>query len=599
MRLSRTSYTLIAAGLLAIVSVGILLLRRQVLGAEINGPRGASTWRITLQVRGPLPEEPEALVLLPPLDFRQQHIYEERLDSAELTPRMVHGRLSGRREIVWQRRRPQGTAQFQITYSFTCALGMWPPTPGMERLTEAIDAPPASSAPHRHMPLGKRTFLRPAPRVESEHPEIQALAQRLVAGQTAPADQLRALFQYVRRLAHRPASTEQSALECLRSQGGSSAGRARLLVALCRNRGIPARLVTGLVLDRHGPHDWHYWAEAWVNHYWLPLCPVFGHFGAAAFPRHYLIWNLGEEDVLRVRQPPVQTHLVAEQLEQDEPAPAALPPWWPHWSLYRLRPAEQQLVRFLLLLPLAALLVSVFRVGIGLPTFGTFAPALLGLAFPDWHVLPWGLLLFLVLVLAGWGFRHLLDYLHLLQVPRAAALLTLLVLLLISGIVLADQFGLPATSYFGLLPLVILTHLIERFWTVEAEDGTAASFKTLAGTFVIAATVSLALSPPAVATWMFRYPETLGLVLAGQLLLGRYTGYRLTELYRFQDLIQEDCGGEHVDLVDTLAPAAGARHPGDEPPQHHLHPRPESPAPLPPGGQQTAPGGTVPADRRP
>jgi hypothetical protein len=35
---------------------------------------------------------------------------------------------------------------------------------------------------------------------------------------------------------------------------------------------------------------------------------------------------------------------------------------------------------------------------------------------------------------------------------------------------------------------------------------------------------------------MTEHPEALGLVVAGQLLLGRYTGYRLTELARFREL---------------------------------------------------------------
>ena len=36
---------------------------------------------------------------------------------------------------------------------------------------------------------------------------------------------------------------------------------------------------------------------------------------------------------------------------------------------------------------------------------------------------------------------------------------------------------------------------------------------------------------------MFRYPETLGVIMALQLLIGRYTGYRLMELYRFRDFM--------------------------------------------------------------
>ena len=87
--------------------------------------------------------------------------------------------------------------------------------------------------------------------------------------------------------------------------------------------------------------------------------------------------------------------------------------------------------------------------------------------------------------------------------------------------------------------MVILTGMIERFWTLEVEDGAAASFRTLLGTMVIAVCIGLLLSLHAVVRHMYRYPETLGLIMAVQLLIGRYTGYRLSELYRFRDFLRE------------------------------------------------------------
>ena len=46
------------------------------------------------------------------------------------------------------------------------------------------------------------------------------------------------------------------------------------------------------------------------------------------------------------------------------------------------------------------------------------------------------------------------------------------------------------------------------------------------------------LSIHALVRQLFRYPETLVLlIMAGQLLIGRYTGYRLMELFRFRDFI--------------------------------------------------------------
>jgi hypothetical protein len=191
-----------------------------------------------------------------------------------------------------------------------------------------------------------------------------------------------------------------------------------------------------------------------------------------------------------------------------------------------------------LLLPIAALIVCIFRNIIGLDSFGTFAPALVGLAFRDLGSLP-GIVVFLSIVLIGWIMRRVLDRYHLLQVPRKAFMLSLVVLVLIGGILAANYHDLPATKYISLFPMVILTGMIERFWTLEVEDGTSSSFRTLLGTLTIAATISLFLSLHAVVRHMFRFPETLGLIMAAQLLIGRYTGYRLSELFRFKDLIEE------------------------------------------------------------
>jgi hypothetical protein len=187
-------------------------------------------------------------------------------------------------------------------------------------------------------------------------------------------------------------------------------------------------------------------------------------------------------------------------------------------------PAEQHLVRFLLLLPLAALVVSVFRVLIGVQTYGVFSPALLGLIFRDLKALPWGLGIFAGTVLVGWLLRKLLDRYNLLLIPRAAVMLTLIVVFLITVVVASDRLGVHVTGYIALFPLIILTHMVERFWTVEAEDGTRSSFKTLFGTLLVAVAVAVCLSPDAVGRWMLRYPETLGLVVAALLLLGRDTG---------------------------------------------------------------------------
>ena len=62
------------------------------------------------------------------------------------------------------------------------------------------------------------------------------------------------------------------------------------------------------------------------------------------------------------------------QLEQS-PAPSLLRSALVFCSFHDLAPPEQRLVEFLLLVPIAALIVCVWRNIIGIVSFGTFAPA--------------------------------------------------------------------------------------------------------------------------------------------------------------------------------------------------------------------------------
>ena len=48
-----------------------------------------------------------------------------------------------------------------------------------------------------------------------------------------------------------------------------------------------------------------------------------------------------------------------------------------------------------------------------------------------------------------------------------------------------------ARGYIALLPLIILTHMIERFWTVETEEGLASSGRTLINTVIVAVAIAL------------------------------------------------------------------------------------------------------------
>jgi hypothetical protein len=596
--MSRTGLTVVTALALAALSVGLMLSRRSVLGKEIDGTPGSGTWNVTLEVEGELlaPANASVITVLPP-DFRRQHIVDESFTSRELSHEIRTAKDGGERKAVWLprvgARRPQ---PFRLTYSFRCVTGMHRPTHGMVQRTRILDAEPSivdTGKKRKRVKAERTSVLRPSPLVESDHADVAELAQsRAPEGKDVRA-RARAFYDYVAALAAGPVD---GALDTLRAGAGTDLGKTRLLVALCRNQRIPARVVSGLVLEEGKP-ALHTWAEAWVENYWLPMDPTEFHFGAARFPDEYLVLQLGDQPIrgegARLRVTRFSVTDLHDSLEAEvPPPPTAARRIWRKMSLSNLRPEEQAWVKFLLLLPVGALVVSIFRTVVGISTFGTFGPALLGLVCRDVRDFPWALGIFVGIMLTGWVIRKLLDRYHLLMVPRISVLLTCIVILLVTALMLLGPEAGATRGYVALLPLIILTHMVERFWTVETEDGTAASFRTLLGTVVVAVVVTVVVNfdlpvngtmhrlgresvVPAdpVRTMLFRYPEALGLFLAAQLLIGRYTGYRLTELFRFHDLLLEEFtpGGPHEPAGAHPPPEDNGRA-GDEPAQHRVHP---------------------------
>lgn len=532
--MSRTTLCILTAAGLTLLSGGLIMGRRYVLGAEVKAPSGPKTWKVSLLVTGKSTSKNAKLRTITPLDFDRQHIRSESFQSAELIDKPPDSRQPNRRQVLWSQRPNVAPGPFRAHYQFFCEMEVNRPSSPMSRLAKNLNAPPNPGE-----------FLKSEPLLDSLHEDISALAKNLTAGQEEPTDQAEAFFHYVdREIAKEPSvgGTAMGALACKQNGRGDEGAKSRLLVSLCRNRGIPARLVTGLRLVPGPDQRAHIWAEAWVRDHWLPMCPFYHHFGR--IPASYLILGFGDLQIVRGRHAQDLNYAFLVERTVPENQAAAVDPWplrrvWKQLSLGALPPPEQRLVEFLLLVPIAALIVCLYRNVIGLQSFGTFAPALVGLAFRELHSLP-GILVFASLVLIGWGMRRVLDHYHLLQVPRTALMLSLIVVLMVAGILAANFKDLPATKYIPLFPIVILTGMIERFWTLETEDNTLSSFKTMLGTLFIALTIALVLSIPAVVEHMFRYPETLGLIMAGQLLIGRYTGYRLAELFRFRELAMHE-----------------------------------------------------------
>lgn len=341
--------------------------------------------------------------------------------------------------------------------------------------------------------------------------------------------------------------------------------RTRFLVDLLALRNIPSRLVHALRLPEGGVEGTAR-IETWLLVHngleWRLLNP---RDASEGLPRDLLLWNLSPKPLLQMdgETKPALSFTVsfnlADAMAMAERRLEVQDTAYVHWSLLSLPLQVQEVYKVLLLVPVGAFIMLILRNIIGIKTYGTFMPVLVALAFRETALVA-GITLFVLVVGAGLLFRFYLERLRLLLVPRLTAILILVVLLMALISILANRLGLEVGLSVALFPMVIMAMTIERMSVAWDERGAGTAIREGVGTIIVAALAYLVMSWDRLEHLIYVYPEFLLWLFAASLLLGRYSGYRLTELFRFRALARE---------ADPIAPApasAGAP-PGDGTPK--------------------------------
>ena len=310
---------------------------------------------------------------------------------------------------------------------------------------------------------------------------------------------------------------------------GSPVGRALAMVVLCRAAKIPARLATGFEIKKADSVHPRTWVEVYVDR-WVPYDLDNGY--EREMPYNFV--PVRHEGISPVRVTN-STDLVPRY--SITAAPPAARTLLSILDLHRLPDKLKEPIKVVLILPLGALFTALVRTIIGIRTFGTFSPTLLALAFV-YNDFRSGLCIFVVVLATGFISRGVLDRLKLLLVPRLSIILTLVVMLMVLGIAVMNYFNKAPGGQTVLLPMVILTNLVERFYVTSEEDNFLLAVRLMITTLLMALAIYSLLNLRVLGDLLFNYPELHFFTVAILVLMGRYTGYRLTELVRFRDLVQ-------------------------------------------------------------
>lgn len=283
------------------------------------------------------------------------------------------------------------------------------------------------------------------------------------------------------------------------------------------------------------------WLRSFNGDKWLYFNPQSG---AQGLPSDRLIWWLGDEPLVTLEggsKPTVtftlnNSEINAIRLAQlsNENTDAS----FLDYTLYGLPLQTQQTYQIMIMIPLGVMVILILRNLGGLQTLGTFTPVLIALAFRETQ-LGFGIILFTVITTLGLSLRSYLEHLKLQMLPRLSVVLTFVVVLIAVISLFSHKLGLERGLSVALFPMVILTMTIERLSITWEERGGNHAFKVAIGTLFAAALAHYLMSIPELNYFIFTFPAVLLIMVGFMLAMGRYRGYRLTELFRFKAFLKD------------------------------------------------------------
>lgn len=316
--------------------------------------------------------------------------------------------------------------------------------------------------------------------------------------------------------------------------------RAQLLATLLNQAGDPARVVTGLYLeDARRQQALTNMVKVYTKDSAIIVNPVSGQQGV---PDDLLLWNTSENGVLNVTGghasnvsfSMIKRSVPAQQLARSQASKSLFDLLGVH-----LLPIESQsMFKMLFLLPIGALVVVFMRLLIGIKTSGTFMPVLISLAFLQTTLVP-GLVSFIVIVALGLVLRSYLSYLNLLMVARISTLIVLVITIIAFMSLISYELGLTTGISISFFPMIIIAWTIERSSILWEEEGPREVLVQGFGSLFVAVLAYGLMTTPLVSHLSFNFPELNLVVIAAILLMGQYTGYRLSELHRFHDVVED------------------------------------------------------------
>lgn len=203
-------------------------------------------------------------------------------------------------------------------------------------------------------------------------------------------------------------------------------------------------------------------------------------------------------------------------------------------------------ITLILMLPVVVTIIAFFRQVVGIKAFGIYTPAMVTFAFFTIGFeagsfakgVKYGLVFFVMAIAVGTASRYLLRNFRLLYLPRVAILITLVSFVTLGLLIFGGTQKMTGWASVSIFPILIMITLVEKFVTTQVEKG----FRI--ATILALETLLISLICYSLITWQRMisfiqvYPWVVFFTIVINIVLGKWTGLRLSEYYRFKDVLK-------------------------------------------------------------
>ena len=196
-------------------------------------------------------------------------------------------------------------------------------------------------------------------------------------------------------------------------------------------------------------------------------------------------------------------------------------------------------VRLIFMLPIIATFIAFLRQVVGIKAFGIYTPLIVTFAFLATNGLKYGIAIFVTIILVGMIMRFVLKPFRLLYLPRVAIMLSMVAFLILAMLVVGGSLKRTGLASVSIFPILIMITLVEKFIAVQIEKGDKTAILLALETLAISIMGYYIASWGALIRLLSVFPWVIVLTIPINIFLGKWTGLRIQEYFRFKDVIKK------------------------------------------------------------